>query len=625
MIQIAAVVDRPGPLTFPLAPLTSQLSHRTGFSFDGGPSLDFAEAALLIQSSACVYSKKVEYLHTLVYQALEAVKLKRKKEVGLGQDEGGEGDDDGPNNDAGHPGAGAKKGRGRGHNRDLHDLDDTLEGFLLCGHDELDEVQACDPSDIDLGAQDDTAEALVYHRPPATLLALEDHANNTGSGSDGDGGVHRLSLCHVHLSGALLLDYRDGEMYDSKLRPLGAAKAAPLEFQAPPPPHVLPSTTMAAEGGAPTMAPSLPAHAVVGADGKAVAGEEDDDDDDNGGATMGGGDEDDDDEDHPRVPQQPTLHPGAPHPPAPHALPLHPVALAPGVDGGVGARVREEGVFDPWTPLDPNSASTLPIKPMVVKRPKSTAAVAKALAAKARSSQGALHTLNPHSSRGALKHVPELVHQEFAYASELLLLSSSAPSTGQGQAKRVKRGTAAQRVLGGLMIPHPTTAGAGAGGGAGQAPLVAAGAAVFDLRDAAAQNHQGQYEDQEDDDDDNGGGWGGGGEDDDDDDEGKEGALAHRGGLDASDILDGIRARPLPIPGEAEGGEQSYEDLCRAHIDTMLSAAAARAVSPRPFSPPLPLPLPLHPALVIAMDLLPLMFFPILILHLLCPTLVHTF
>lgn len=54
----------------PTRRLDEYLTHldRTGFSFDGGPSLDFAEAALLIQSSACVYSKKVEYLHNLVYQ-----------------------------------------------------------------------------------------------------------------------------------------------------------------------------------------------------------------------------------------------------------------------------------------------------------------------------------------------------------------------------------------------------------------------------------------------------------------------------------------------------------------------------------------------------------------------------
>ena len=34
-------------------------------------------AALLIQGSACVYGKKVEYLHTLVYQALEFIAEKR--------------------------------------------------------------------------------------------------------------------------------------------------------------------------------------------------------------------------------------------------------------------------------------------------------------------------------------------------------------------------------------------------------------------------------------------------------------------------------------------------------------------------------------------------------------------
>lgn len=34
-------------------------------------------AALLIQGSTCVYSRKVEYLHKLVYNALEAVAHKR--------------------------------------------------------------------------------------------------------------------------------------------------------------------------------------------------------------------------------------------------------------------------------------------------------------------------------------------------------------------------------------------------------------------------------------------------------------------------------------------------------------------------------------------------------------------
>ena len=34
-------------------------------------------AALLIQGSACVYGKKVEYLHSLVYEALEFIAEKK--------------------------------------------------------------------------------------------------------------------------------------------------------------------------------------------------------------------------------------------------------------------------------------------------------------------------------------------------------------------------------------------------------------------------------------------------------------------------------------------------------------------------------------------------------------------
>ena len=45
---------------------------------DGTPARPApAAAALLIQGSACIYSKKVEYLHTLVYQALEFIAERR--------------------------------------------------------------------------------------------------------------------------------------------------------------------------------------------------------------------------------------------------------------------------------------------------------------------------------------------------------------------------------------------------------------------------------------------------------------------------------------------------------------------------------------------------------------------
>lgn len=94
------------------------------FSFQGGQSLNFAEgewkqgirhahrtrhstdinfspppatsAALVIQGSACVYSKKVEYLHGLVYQALELVADRKVKAIRnkARADGGDNGDDD---------------------------------------------------------------------------------------------------------------------------------------------------------------------------------------------------------------------------------------------------------------------------------------------------------------------------------------------------------------------------------------------------------------------------------------------------------------------------------------------------------------------------------------------------
>ena len=47
-------------------------------TFDAGlTTTNFSEAALLIQGSACIYSKKVEYLYTLVYQVLNLVTSKQ--------------------------------------------------------------------------------------------------------------------------------------------------------------------------------------------------------------------------------------------------------------------------------------------------------------------------------------------------------------------------------------------------------------------------------------------------------------------------------------------------------------------------------------------------------------------
>uniref|UniRef100_A0A8C9PKL5 Condensin-2 complex subunit H2 n=1 Tax=Spermophilus dauricus TaxID=99837 RepID=A0A8C9PKL5_SPEDA len=62
-------------------------------SFDEGKTtMNFIEAALLIQGSACVYSKKVEYLYSLVYQALDFISGKRRaKQLSSAQEDGANG------------------------------------------------------------------------------------------------------------------------------------------------------------------------------------------------------------------------------------------------------------------------------------------------------------------------------------------------------------------------------------------------------------------------------------------------------------------------------------------------------------------------------------------------------
>ncbi|XP_032201637.1 condensin-2 complex subunit H2 isoform X1 [Mustela erminea] len=63
-------------------------------SFDEGKTtMNFIEAALLIQGSACVYSKKVEYLYSLVYQALDFISgKKRAKQLSSERENGARGD-----------------------------------------------------------------------------------------------------------------------------------------------------------------------------------------------------------------------------------------------------------------------------------------------------------------------------------------------------------------------------------------------------------------------------------------------------------------------------------------------------------------------------------------------------
>ncbi|XP_014786784.1 condensin-2 complex subunit H2 isoform X2 [Octopus bimaculoides] len=60
--------------------------ENVAITFDGGRTMNFAEAALLIQGSTCVYSRKVEYLYALVYEVLDLLVNKRRNKQSNNKD-----------------------------------------------------------------------------------------------------------------------------------------------------------------------------------------------------------------------------------------------------------------------------------------------------------------------------------------------------------------------------------------------------------------------------------------------------------------------------------------------------------------------------------------------------------
>ena len=342
--------------------LEEYLDHldKATFAFEGGPTLDFAEAALLIQSVSCVYSKKVEYLHNLVYQALEAVRNKRRG----GQDDDVAAGQDGPTQQD-------KAGRGEPE-------DDSLESFLTAG----DNLKECE--DIDL-AEDEDQQAAAFSRPPAAMLALEDQSGGQG---DGDSGFYRLSQCFVHCSGALLLDNKDGECYDQALV-LRPGMHLPSSQQQP-----APATWVPAAAPAPPPVPGPK---------PAAAGSDDDDDDGGGGNNM---DEDEDEGapgqaakqagEQPGI--QPVLNPALQGGP-PAAAGVDPQQQQQALDDSLPARDQ----FDPYRPLDLHIPGDLPVRPILIRVPPKNRRPA----------------VFARKGQQVAAPVPGLYHPEFAYALEL--------------------------------------------------------------------------------------------------------------------------------------------------------------------------------------------------------------
>ncbi|KAI8476661.1 MAG: hypothetical protein J3K34DRAFT_516252 [Monoraphidium minutum] len=533
------------------AELEEYLEELEGITFaieDCGPSLNFAEAALLIQGTTCVYSKKVEYLHNLVFRALETIHNKKQRERAIAEAEEG----------------GGKRG-GR-----LASGDDLDDAFLCL--DEVAQGQVAGEGDIDLEEDDDDSGAPELLRPPTALLALEDAAAGQG---ETDAGSYRLAQCSVHESGALLLELRDGEAYDRQLRsrgwqPGGMAAA------------VAAAAAAAAAGGA----------APAGEFGGFGAGEEGYDDDgggddwggcDDGGSDDGGAIDLDDGLVAAFAGGQGALGEagaagegaagedqfddglGAEQGAGAAAEEGAAAALRQrraGAEGAGGRVVAAKEVFDPYRPLDPNDKGALLIKPLQVRKPRN------------RALRAAAGTEGPATAPGAAPGQLAFAG-EFGYLADALAQARRALASN---AARQRRGARARPAGAGVvgLLPHLQGRAVLDWSDVAQAEREEAAALTMGAADAA-MGHEG--------DDDWGGGddggWGGGGDD-------SDGELAPPGEGPGA-LQAALEEAAMGPGGWLSGGEGggggggggdesrlSYEELCRAHIEKLIAAAAAQ-------------------------------------------------
>ncbi|XP_036134186.1 condensin-2 complex subunit H2 isoform X3 [Molossus molossus] len=152
-------------------------------SFDEGKTtMNFVEAALLIQGSACVYSKKVEYLYSLVYQALDFISGKRQARQLSAQE-------DGAIRDA--------------SSRASRQVEDE---FLSL--DDLPDTRA----NVDLRSEQCPSEVVIVPLLPMALVALDEMEKNNNPLYSCQGEVlasrkdFRMNTCTPHPRGAFMLE-----------------------------------------------------------------------------------------------------------------------------------------------------------------------------------------------------------------------------------------------------------------------------------------------------------------------------------------------------------------------------------------------------------------------------------
>ncbi|NXT93781.1 CNDH2 protein, partial [Anhinga rufa] len=151
-------------------------------SFDNGKTtMNFVEAALLIQGSACIYSRKVEYLYLLVYQTLDVISSKKRQK---------------------QPSSVGPDGK---------DTDVTFrieeEEFLS-----LDDISDSSQANVDMKKENQPKAVNIVPLTPISLVPLEDAEKRhnplfsrkgemLGSRKD-----FRMNTCTPHATGAFLLE-----------------------------------------------------------------------------------------------------------------------------------------------------------------------------------------------------------------------------------------------------------------------------------------------------------------------------------------------------------------------------------------------------------------------------------
>ncbi|NWR94297.1 CNDH2 protein, partial [Furnarius figulus] len=151
-------------------------------SFDNGKTtMNFMEAALLIQGSACIYSRKVEYLYMLVCQTLDCISNKKREKLptSLGPD--------GQDVDA--------------------TFTDKQEQFLS-----LDDIQDTSQASVDMKTDQQPSAVNIVPLTPMSLVPVEEMEKKENPLLSRKGELlasrkdFRMNTCTPHSTGAFLLE-----------------------------------------------------------------------------------------------------------------------------------------------------------------------------------------------------------------------------------------------------------------------------------------------------------------------------------------------------------------------------------------------------------------------------------